>query len=476
MLLAQVDTIIIGSGAAGIAISQLLQHSGVDLLCLEAHSLPGGSAGYFRRGKFTFDAGATTLSGLQNNGPLSRFLEICQLKPELKRIDPGIVFGVGHHRLARFADQKLWVEEQKRVFPQVHLEEMWQELDRDNQFAWSLVKDSAAFPPKSFSDLIRLTSHPISKLKLIPLLTQTLEQRLSKYKLTPAYKKFLDEILLISTQAPLNKATALMGIMGLSYPEDTWYPMGGMRGFLDSLTTNLDGKILYRHPVKAIQKTDSGFIVFTEKGEFRCKRLISTLPVWNTQRLLHFESRLPKINYSSEGYGALTGYYRIKLKSKPASLYHQVHKSGIAHASSGSLFLSLSPIEDTKRHDGESVTLSVSTHIRHRDYLHGIQVDRKTMRATWDKQFATIISHYFGEEMVELENLGIGDPGTFERYTLRAQGLVGGLPHTLRRNIFTFPHQSTGVKDFHQIGDTTFPGQGIVAVIQGALNLWERLV
>lgn len=476
MLQAQVNTLIIGAGAAGIAISNLLHHSGVDFLCLEAHSMPGGSAGYFRRGKFIFDAGATTLSGIQDEGPLSRFLNLCQLKPELLKIDPGIIFGVNGNRIQRFADSKLWVEEQRKVFPKVHLESMWRDLAQDNEFAWSLVKDSAAFPPESLSHLLKLTSHPFKKLKLIPLLTQTLEDRLEKYQLTPEYKNFLDEILLISTQAPLNKATALMGIMGLSYPEDTWYPMGGMKGFFETLTSPLEGKILYRHPVTRIEKVKDGFLVRTDKGEFHCRRLISSLPVWNTKKMLGFESSLKNIPFSSEGYGALTGYYRIKLKQEPSSLYHQVHTMKIAHASSGSLFLSLSPLKDLKRHDGESVTLSVSTHIRYKDYQHAIQLDRKTMRAAWDQQFAAIISEYFGENLLELENLGLGDPGTFERYTLRSQGLVGGLPHTLRRNIFTFPHQSTGVKNFYQIGDTTFPGQGIVAVIQGALNLWERIL
>ncbi len=43
---------------------------------LEAHSKIGGCAGYFQRGPFTFDAGATALMGLRDGEPMAAFRDV----------------------------------------------------------------------------------------------------------------------------------------------------------------------------------------------------------------------------------------------------------------------------------------------------------------------------------------------------------------------------------------------------------------
>ena len=52
------DVIVVGGGIAGLTAAALLAHDGVSVTLLEAHYQPGGCAGTFRRGEYTFDVGA----------------------------------------------------------------------------------------------------------------------------------------------------------------------------------------------------------------------------------------------------------------------------------------------------------------------------------------------------------------------------------------------------------------------------------
>jgi phytoene dehydrogenase-like protein len=67
-----------------------------------------------------------------------------------------------------------------------------------------------------------------------------------------------------------------------------------------------------------------------------------------------------------------------------------------------------------------------------------------------------------------------GTPRTFVHYTHRARGRVGGIPSTLA----TVLHANRPVTPFpslYLVGDTVYPGQGIPAVVLGALNVAERI-
>src|SRR5215510_16023231 len=68
------DVAVIGGGIAGMATAARLQAAGLRTLVLEAHGLPGGCAGYFRRKGFAFDVGATTLVDFEPGGVGSELL------------------------------------------------------------------------------------------------------------------------------------------------------------------------------------------------------------------------------------------------------------------------------------------------------------------------------------------------------------------------------------------------------------------
>jgi phytoene dehydrogenase-like protein len=441
-----IDTLIIGAGATGVTLLHELK--GKNTICLEAHSLPGGCAGYFMREGRPFNAGATTLSGMAFSGPLKTFLDRHHLSVKLTKKDPGLFIHTNRGVLRRFSDNEEWIKEQERFFPDCEIRELWTKLHSLNKLAWDLTSASALWPPKSLADLSALAFiDTTKKIKALPLLLKSFSKVFLRGEYPAEYRLMLDELLMISTQSYAKDVPALIGIMGLCYLEDTWYPEGGMKKFWTDMTGPVKDHIRYRVRVEKIEKEKDGFRVSTSKGSFLAKTVISTIPVWETDKIA--QGAFGKVPLETEGQGALTAYFLYDGGEIPP--YHQIH-ANIPGASARSVFASAS--------EG---TLTLSTHIH-------LPCERQ--KEIWEKEFTDLVRRTF-PQLLNLRLAGIGDPKTFQRFTGRES--VGGLPHTLKRNFLTYPKHGTKWEGFYQSGDTTFPGQGIVGVMQGAMNLAQRI-
>jgi len=83
----------------------------------------------------------------------------------------------------------------------------------------------------------------------------------------------------------------------------------------------------------------------------------------------------------------------------------------------------------------------------------------------------------FSERFPEVEVIfkEYGTPKTFERYTKRKEGFVGGLPLNYDNTFFNSPSIRTKIPNLYQIGDTSFPGQSVFGCAVGALLCLEKI-
>ncbi|MET9736310.1 FAD-dependent oxidoreductase [Streptomyces sp. NPDC006458] len=106
-----VDAVVVGAGNAGLTAAATLQRAGVRTLLVERHTIPGGCATSFRRGRFEFEVALHQLSGIgreSQEAPLRGMLDgraAARPSAALAPGDPGShVFGTGigaldrHHR------------------------------------------------------------------------------------------------------------------------------------------------------------------------------------------------------------------------------------------------------------------------------------------------------------------------------------------------------------------------------------------
>ena len=80
---------------------------------------------------------------------------------------------------------------------------------------------------------------------------------------------------------------------------------------------------------------------------------------------------------------------------------------------------------------------------------------------------------------VKLENIETAHAPTFERFTARQGGQVGGLRMTLANFMFFAPpsrlaHPSKKNAQLLLMGDTVFPGQGVIACTISGIIAFER--
>jgi phytoene dehydrogenase-like protein len=456
-------TLVVGAGGAGISSALLASLRGEEVTILESHSALGGCASWFRRGRFIFDAGATTLSGVGENEPLGQLFELLGKKPHLYPADPGIVFHLSSGKTIRYhRDFEMWMKELSQSFPGFSHRPFWELVRKINKDSWSLLRDVKTFPFTSFRDLKDICYHP-RYIKLLPHLFISTELTLKKYGLDHAeYLELINGILLISAQAHSEKIPFIVGAMALSYPAETYAPVGGMKGLMDFFEQELIQRgVEIRKNFKITEIRENS--VKARDKEVCGDKLIINLPVWNIANLYQGKDKdkfLQEAKARPGSWGALTLYFGMK--SQHTELYHQIH---LKNKEVKNYFVSFSVPGDNRAPEGFQ-SVSISTHVLATDNL-----DEKK------NELASIIMQDFKArfKVDDILFFTIGTPKTFERYTGRSNGFVGGLPFLLGKNPLSLLSPLTAQENLFRVGDTVFPGQGLCGVVAGALNLHHRL-
>lgn len=459
-------TLIVGAGGGGIASALLAALRGEDVTLLEAHYALGGCASYFKRGQFVFDAGATTLSGVGIGEPLGELFELLGHAPELYPADPGITFHLSNGKVVRYhRDFELWLNELNQHFPGKDHRTFWTLIRKINKKSWALLRDVKTFPFTKASDVLSVLKHP-TYISLVPHLMISTEQALKKHGLDSAeYLELVNGILLISAQAEAEHIPFLVGAMALSYPAETFAPVGGMKGLMDFFEkelARLNVEVRLKTPVTSVSGTT---VTLKDGTKLSGDKLIMNLPIWNLAAMIEGSVKSKLVTEASDrpgSWGALALYFG--LESEIHEPYHQVH---LNHSEIKNYFVSFSVPHDLRRAPAGFQTVTISTHVE--------ATDNYDVKKT---ELAAIIMKDFEKRFVakNLKFFTIGTPKTFERYTGRKSGFVGGLPFLYGKNPLSMLGPLTGEEGLYRVGDTVFPGQGLCGVVAGAMQLHARLL
>jgi phytoene dehydrogenase-like protein len=365
-------------------------------------------------------------------------------------VDPGMVIHLSTGEVITYhQDFEAWMGELETHFPDLPHRKFWTKVFEIDRLGWELLGEMGKFPSFDPTDFFFIFKHP-RFFKILPNFLISTEMALKFYGLDrPRYLELVNGILLISAQETAEHIPFLVGALSLAYPRETYIPEGGMKGLMDFFEAEfLHRGIDLRKKTKVVSGTQSE--VLLESGErISADQIIYNTPIWNTKKIrgLAPEEKLPG------SWGAFTVYLGIKKNLEHP--YQQVH---LNHPLVKNYFVSY-----------REGAVTISTHVRALDWfgLTGVEYDR--LKETHEKIILDDFFKRFGIE--DAKFITAGTPSTFEFYTGRESGFVGGLPFLYGKNPWRLPNFETDEANVFQVGDTTFPGQGLVGVVSSALAL-----
>jgi C-3',4' desaturase CrtD len=481
------DVLVLGAGYAGLAAAALLAREGYHCAVLEAHDTIGGCASFYREGKYTFDVGATTFSGVLPHQPAGMVFDTLGIVPELERQDPGMIIRLTSGDVIRDADKDQWIDRAEELFTG-RQRAFWQRLYELEDRVWELIANRPYLPPVTARDLAQFL-HPrnLSAVPLLPGLLRPMASLMSRYGVDadPRFCALVNELLLISTQNTAQSAPYLPAALGLTYPSETYYPIGGMIRpaiLLMRSIQNAGGAVKTRRHVVSIVKAGSSWLITCSNGErYRAPVVVSSIPLWNLGALTEGHVRSWAEAYARKfdtSWSAITWYIRVESDVQCPSAYLQVHLDApLPWTHSTSLFCTIKPPHDHQKSPAGTCTITMSTHARWADWQSISPEESSRRRSALIEAVRHVIRERIHEiPMASIASIDIGTPYTWQHYTGRFGGYVGGIPHHIRRPLLMLPPNQTPFPGLYHIGDSAFPGQGTPAVMLGAWNTVARIV
>jgi C-3',4' desaturase CrtD len=495
--------VVIGAGVGGLSAAAVLARAGLDVTVLEAHIYPGGSAGTFYHQGYRFDAGATLAAGFYPGGPMDLVGEAAGgIDWQVHAADPAMVVHLpGREQVALLAGEGRW-DERRRAFGAAG-DTFWRWQEATADAVWDLALRLPPWPPQTARDALHLAADGMRWLAAGPsralLAPDALRRAGTHLRNAPDSMRLLvDAQLLISAQTTARHAVSLYGAAALDLPRrQVVHAAGGMgaiAGALADAVRRNGGTIHLRHEATRIV-VERGRPVAVETrrgGPFPASVVIANLPPWNVARLLDGAGQKPplppRLKRLPPGPGGLWGAFVVYAGIDGAAvpdgfpLHHQVVR-GAPPASSAArdlddvhtLFLSISPAWDGARAPEGRRAVTLSSHTDLDSWWSLFEADRPAYEARREALAARVL------EAAEVALPGLraaaglvlpGTPVTFQRFTRRVQGWVGGFPQTSLFRAWG-PRLGPGL---WLVGDSIFPGQSVPAVALGGLRVARALL
>ncbi|ACF13426.1 amine oxidase [Chloroherpeton thalassium ATCC 35110] len=491
------DFVVIGSGIGGLSAAALLAKEGFCVLVLEANYLPGGCASSYPMKhagqRFVFESGATTLVGFDAFQPFFELEKALGIKFPLLEINPSMTVHFDNTAVVRYKNREKWVDECYRKFfqqtacSQAQVEAFWEKVFELSDFVWRISGRNRLFPPTSFSDVMSLIkNNQIQDFPKLAFLFESTKNVLARFGLDKSlnFVRFCDEQLMITAQANSNDTPFLYAAPCLSYTcSSNFYAYGGLVKIAQTLVEYIEsagGNVRYRAEVTQVKQAKNGFELQTQKGRFFAREVISNAPIWNMAALITGKAKVyfEKLSrQNSFGWGAFTMSIALRNElPELETLHHQfILKNALPHCQSNSFFVSLSMPDDFERQPKGFRLLAISTHTFPRQWFETERYAEKKREVS-----AFILNyletHLAGFKKREVFFQSAATPKTWQDWTWRKTGRVGGIPQSMSRALDGFIGAETPVKGLYLVGDTVYPGQGVAGVCLSAQNAVQRIL
>ncbi|MEX2174460.1 MAG: NAD(P)/FAD-dependent oxidoreductase [Pirellulaceae bacterium] len=485
------DVAVVGGGISGMATAARLQAAGLTTVVFEAHGQPGGCAGFYRRRGFAFDVGATTLVDFSPGGIGGELLDAIGLTDLPLKELPGYVAWLPDRKVTLYRDVQRWRRERlEKLGDSAAHHALWRLLDRLADVFWRATRAGLKLPVQSAGDLWRIarTIAPGDWL-LARYANWTVGDLLRSLELhgDAPLVGLLSMLLEDTVHAEIDAAPLVNGSLGITIRgAGLTRARGGMRGFWRRFVTRyqeIGGELHVGCPVHRVETLRDRFQVHTRRGIVAARHAVSGLPAELTARIAPPVVGQRLASYLKRDCASLGGALVLFL-GVPASevagqelTHHQLLQDYRGRLGNGNnMFVSVSSPGDTESAPIGCRAVMISTHCELAEW-EGLS------EAGYADQKQVLIDRLLGLARRVYPNLGeqplvceLGTPRTYERFTRRPRGAVGGYRlHLGNANQRAIPHD-IGLPGFWLAGDTTWPGLGTVACVHGSRLVAEAIL
>ncbi|ABL64922.1 FAD-dependent oxidoreductase [Chlorobium phaeobacteroides] len=482
------DVIIVGSGIGGLTVGALLQQQGISTLVFEQNSVPGGSCSSFSRNGYRFDAGASVFYGFGDDlssGTLNLHTRIFRkLGIDVKTVHDPVQ--IHYHLPGGFAlpahySRKLFLDSLQDRFPHEGegIKKFYDELEAVYDILSSL-------PAGSLEDLMHLAqvglTYPGKTFTLAMKTFRSMGKTARKYISDEELLRFIDiESYSWALQNALSTPLVNAGIcLADRHHGGINYPVGGSGVIAEGLVRGIEkygGTVRYRSEVvEILVEGGSAHGVKLANGECcYADVVVSNATVWDTFNRLVPD---PRYHVAEEKFQRAPSWFQLYLGVDGSVIPEGFHVHHVL-------------VEDWKRYDqtGGTIYFSAPTlldpslapsgkHIVHLfvtaetsewesfeksngQYLKAKEAFARTVIARTEKILPGLA------DSIELQVFAT--PSTHERYLNRYKGSYGPLLWP-GQNVLQKPQNLTRVKNLLAVGDSTFPGQGVIAVTYSGVS------
>lgn len=483
------DAVVIGAGFGGLGAALRLAEGGARVCLLESLRYPGGSASTFSRGGYRFEAGATLFSGFGEGQLFRALIDRHALAVTVDFLDPVVTLRAPSLTLP-ISSQPGRLEAQLAELPGAPVAGLRRFFALQRRVAdvlWEVLDDPALLPPFRPAMLLRHLGRSPRYLPLLPLLGRPLGEVLVEHGLADwqPLRLFLDGLCQITIQCSAAEAETPFALATMDYfVRGTGHVRGGIGVLAEALVGAVargGGDVRLASAAKSVRAEGDGYRVETRRGPVRAPVVIANLLPQSLAALLGepVGGSLAALAASVEsGWGACMLYLGARVPAGEDGPRHVeiVQDPTRPFVDGNHLFCSVSGPEDGPRAPAGERTITVSTHVAMGPFRALSPEDQAARVAAIQETMRAGLRRHLGDWYAGVTHELTASPRTFERFTGRHLGLVGGVPR--RAGLHNYRRLGTTEvrRGLFLVGDSVFPGQSTLATTLSGIKAAERVL
>ena len=473
------DAVVIGSGFGGLGATLTLAEAGARVAMCETLAYPGGCASSFTRNGYTFDSGATLISGLDPSQLFGRWITQHKIAVQCDYMDPLLDLRAPGLRLSIPRRREALLEQLCAIenAPVAALQRFFKTQRRVASVMWALLDEPDRLPPVKLGQIPGHLRRLPGYLSLVPYVGRSMSAVLRSFGLasfTPLVT-YLDALCQITVQCASAVAEAPLAFAAMDYYyRGSAHLAGGVGTLAQGLSdaaAKLGADIQLSTRVKNIARNSDGtWQVTTRRGTLHTRHVVANLHPGVLSAMLgetyREPARLTQMRAKlATGYSAAMLYLVVRSPNNTSDDAHHIEL--VADAAKpffdgNHIFVSISSARETERAPAGHRTLTISTHIPLRT-LEDPATDVAEYTATVQRAMRATLAVGAPEWAAGIVHELTGSARTFARFVGRPGGAVGGAPRFAGLQNYRGMGLTQAAPNVWLVGDSVFPGQSALA-------------